>query len=450
MPDQVADLPVVSNRNLKSFSRPSRAETPSTPFQEVLKHRSRTDSTKDLLKPAHESAPVDTKSAKINNTSKRQANQPDTSSEQSADGEESVSEPLNPSGSKTGEPAPETVSEDSPADSESAISADTEPQSDNAKTDDTTGQMELLSLLVPSAGSGDDAQPAASGLVRNIPNNVQTSTPIELTEAAPIEGTSAHAAISKMSMPPQSAVLNADPSLTGDASTTSQHPEMGAVPAKTQDQTSSSTTDEWMIQEMSPFQDQDAAPTIHSLSHTTEADSGLNPNPASVTPKPVSEVAKVIHAPQPSSLPEDRFLEQNVDRIVTSIKSDLTPNGGTMKIRLDPPNLGQLQIDVSVDDGTLTASFQTSNEEATRLLSHSMQQLKHSLEAAGVSVDRIQVRQTSESSSSNSTRSGDQDSSSQQHSREDHSQRQEQQRRDFLQKMWEKIAFGQEPLDLVV
>lgn len=450
MPDQVADLPVASTRNLKSFSRPSRAKTPSTPFQEVLKHRSRTDSTKDLLKPAHEPVPVDSKSAKISNTSKRQANQPDTSSEQSADGEESVSEPLNPSGSKTREPAPETVSEDSAADSESAISADTEPQSDNAKTDDTTGQMELLSLLVPSAGSEDVAQPAASDLVRNMPNHVQTSTPIELTEAAPIEGTSAHAAISKMSIPPKSAVLNADPALTGDASTTSQHPEMGAVPAKIQDQTSSSTTDEWMIQGMSPLQDQDAAPTIQSLSHTPEVDAGLNPNPASGTPKPVFEVGKVIHAPQPSALPEDRFLEQNVDRIVTSIKSDLTPNGGTMKIRLDPPNLGQLQIDVSVDDGTLTASFQTSNEEATRLLSHSMQQLKHSLEAAGVSVDRIQVRQTSESSSSNSTRSGDQDSSSQQHSREDHPQRQEQQRRDFLQKMWEKIAFGQEPLDLVV
>ena len=64
-----------------------------------------------------------------------------------------------------------------------------------------------------------------------------------------------------------------------------------------------------------------------------------------------------------------------------------------MHIRLDPPELGALQVSVQMKDGVMTATFQTSNDDATKLLSHSLGQLKHALETQGVSVDKLHVTQ---------------------------------------------------------
>jgi flagellar hook-length control protein FliK len=143
--------------------------------------------------------------------------------------------------------------------------------------------------------------------------------------------------------------------------------------------------------------------------------------------------------------------EENVDRIVTSIHGDIATKGGTMQIRLDPPSLGAINVQISIDDGVMSASLQTNNDEATRLLSHNLAQLKSQLESAGVTVDRIQVKQatpTEQSSNSNSQN----DSGDRQQNRDagqDQSARQEQQRREMLQRMWAKLAGNGDPLDLV-
>jgi flagellar hook-length control protein FliK len=171
----------------------------------------------------------------------------------------------------------------------------------------------------------------------------------------------------------------------------------------------------------------------------------LAAGPKVATPAPTANIQPVTPAQ-----PEQRFVENNVDRIVTHVKSDLTPNGGSMKIRLDPPRLGQLQIDITVDDGLLTASFRTTNDEATRLLSHSLSQLKSSLEQAGLNVDRIQVRQAAPGEQTSSNRqSSDQDQQQQQQNSRDTPDRQEQQRREMIQRMWAKLGVGEAPLDLV-
>ncbi len=172
---------------------------------------------------------------------------------------------------------------------------------------------------------------------------------------------------------------------------------------------------------------------------------------AQVLPQPAH--AKTESLP-PTSMPttpvtaEQRFAEDNHDTIVTSIRGELA-KGGSVQLRLDPPSLGKIDVRVTVDaQGVMSASMQTNNEEATRLLSHSLAQLKTSLESAGVSVDRIQVKQApaNESSSQNQQqRDGDR----QQQGYQDHSARQEQQRREMLQRMWRKLGMGFDDLDLV-
>jgi flagellar hook-length control protein FliK len=149
-------------------------------------------------------------------------------------------------------------------------------------------------------------------------------------------------------------------------------------------------------------------------------------------------------APPPAP-PEVRFAETNTPNVVTSIRSNLLPHGGTMQIRLDPPDLGTLLITVQMRDGVMNASFSAANEEAAKLLSHSMSHLKHALESTGVTVEKLQVQQASPRETEN--RGGDQQSRD--GLQDQNGSRQEQQRREMLRRMWRRLGVNSEPLDLV-
>jgi flagellar hook-length control protein FliK len=101
---------------------------------------------------------------------------------------------------------------------------------------------------------------------------------------------------------------------------------------------------------------------------------------------------------------------------------------------------------VTMQDGQMTASFQTSNDDATRLLSHSLAQLKHVLESQGVSVDKLQVQQSPRDQQASNQ---DGDGRQQHHHHGDESARHEQQRKEMLRRMWRRLSDGSDPLDLV-
>ena len=85
----------------------------------------------------------------------------------------------------------------------------------------------------------------------------------------------------------------------------------------------------------------------------------------------------------------------------------------------------------------------TASDDATRLLSHSLSQLKSVLESQGISVDKLHVQQ----SPRNQQQSFD-DARQQRHS-ENSSAQQEQQRREMLRRMWRRLSNGSDPLDMV-
>lgn len=165
-----------------------------------------------------------------------------------------------------------------------------------------------------------------------------------------------------------------------------------------------------------------------------------------VAPAPVAVAAShtaTLPAAPPTQITVPDFAETNHDKIVTSLRSTAFDKGGIMEIRLDPPELGALQVSVKMQDGVMTASFLTSNDEATRLLSHSLGQLKHVLESAGVTVDKLQVQQSPKNDN-------DTNSDGRHHSeRDDSSARQEQQRKEMIKRMWSKLSGVSDPLDLV-
>ncbi|HEX2972501.1 MAG TPA: flagellar hook-length control protein FliK [Tepidisphaeraceae bacterium] len=163
----------------------------------------------------------------------------------------------------------------------------------------------------------------------------------------------------------------------------------------------------------------------------------------SVPASPVEHAPKAT-TPTVQNLTESRFAEINHPKIVTAVQSELLPDGGTMQIRLDPPELGAMQVRVEMRDGVLTASFQTANDDATRLLSHSLHQLRTSLESQGVSVERLHVEQVPREKLA-----GGMSEDGQQQQAQDQSSQQEQQRREMLQRMWRRLAGDSDPLDLM-
>jgi flagellar hook-length control protein FliK len=136
--------------------------------------------------------------------------------------------------------------------------------------------------------------------------------------------------------------------------------------------------------------------------------------------------------------------------MVAGIHGQLLPSGGTMQIHLTPATLGEVRISIQVQNGMVSASFQTSNEQATKLISHTLGDLKGVLEAAGVSVERLQVTQTPRQPTSqqqNGEQNGGQSSGERQPFLQN-GQSGDQQRREMLRRMWQRLSGG-DPLDMV-
>jgi len=155
---------------------------------------------------------------------------------------------------------------------------------------------------------------------------------------------------------------------------------------------------------------------------------------------------KELEPPAAPPAPEQSFIQSNHPQIISTIRGHLIPNGGSMHIRLDPPELGALNVQIDVRDGIVNASFQTSNDEATRLLSHSLTQLRTTLESAGVSVEKLQVQQAPREHFNSNSRDSDRSPNQQAYERSAHDDRQ---RREMLQRMWRRLTVGRDMLDLV-
>ena len=195
-----------------------------------------------------------------------------------------------------------------------------------------------------------------------------------------------------------------------------------------------------------------AAISIDATKSLGDADTDSTNNAAAVNqipaqPASARAAAPAAPAPAPAATPEARFAEANHATIINSVKTNLLPRGGSMQLRLDPPELGRIQVNVEMRDGVMNATFQTTSDDATRMLSHSLGQLKSSLESQGVTVEKIQVQQTPHNQSAQG--GDDQSGSQQQQQRDQADAQQEQQRKEMLKRMWRRVSGVQEPVNLV-
>jgi flagellar hook-length control protein FliK len=188
------------------------------------------------------------------------------------------------------------------------------------------------------------------------------------------------------------------------------------------------------------------ASAAHAAAHAADASFadvvGAIQSPADKASSNAPLAAPAASAPAP---PEAQFAQANHNTIISGIHGQLLPTGGSMQVRLDPPELGALSVIVRVHEGVMSASFETSNDQATRLLSHSLAQLKSSLEAQGVSVGKLHVQQAPRGQQSSTS----DDQRSQDNGNPDSAAQREQQRREMLRRMWRRLNGTGDPLDLV-
>ncbi|HLL88206.1 MAG TPA: flagellar hook-length control protein FliK, partial [Tepidisphaeraceae bacterium] len=166
-------------------------------------------------------------------------------------------------------------------------------------------------------------------------------------------------------------------------------------------------------------------------------------------PKEATAATAKPAAAAPPVPPEVRFAEANHAKIVAGVRGELLPNGGTMHLKLDPPQLGPMAVSVHLKDGLMTATFETTSDDATRLLSHSLAQLKTALEQQGVTVERLQVQQAPKDQKPDNQQPDQQRPGhrQQQDLGHDSAAHRERQRQELLRRMWSKLSG--DPLDLV-
>jgi len=81
-------------------------------------------------------------------------------------------------------------------------------------------------------------------------------------------------------------------------------------------------------------------------------------------------------------------------RILRGLSTMINQHGGSMTMRLDPPELGSLRIQMTIQNGSVSASFTPTNAAARSLLEQNMAQLKTALESQGLMVDKLTIHAT--------------------------------------------------------
>ncbi|MEX2213103.1 MAG: flagellar hook-length control protein FliK [Phycisphaeraceae bacterium] len=113
-------------------------------------------------------------------------------------------------------------------------------------------------------------------------------------------------------------------------------------------------------------------------------------------------------AAQFSPVPEQNVRDDvNVGRVVRGLQSAVNQRGGSVTLRLTPPELGAVRIELMVKDGVVNARFTAQHESVRNLLMDQMGHLRTALDRQGLTVEKIEVQ--TNSSSQGSAQQGQQD-----------------------------------------
>jgi len=91
----------------------------------------------------------------------------------------------------------------------------------------------------------------------------------------------------------------------------------------------------------------------------------------------------------------------NTARIARGLQNAVQQKGGAVTLRLTPPEMGTVRIQLQIHNGTVNAQFHAETESTRTLLNQQLSQLRTSLEQQGLSVERLGVQTMQQSSNTN-------------------------------------------------
>ena len=79
-------------------------------------------------------------------------------------------------------------------------------------------------------------------------------------------------------------------------------------------------------------------------------------------------------------------------RLVRGMSAMLNQNGGMMRMRLEPDALGEVRIQMNLNRGSVSVSFEASSAEARGVIQQHLHTLEAALKAQGMNVEQLAVK----------------------------------------------------------
>lgn len=131
--------------------------------------------------------------------------------------------------------------------------------------------------------------------------------------------------------------------------------------------------------------------------HNGETTRGLTTAVQNVMAANASTVTGKQHADEATTSKETQRLPRNFEsKTLAKVEEALqevarSRDGKTISVRLDPPSLGKVKIDVSMREGVLHARLQADSAQVSTLLREHGMDLQYALRKLGLSVDEISI-----------------------------------------------------------
>jgi flagellar hook-length control protein FliK len=170
-------------------------------------------------------------------------------------------------------------------------------------------------------------------------------------------------------------------------------------PGSSDDQPSASANSAASSPTLSPAAIQAAYSAESAASSDAAAQSNLASTSASASsPSPSSSADPAAASASASPLPgsdvtlDDTDRQRIADQTARALRAAVNQRGGTVTLRLNPPELGEVRIRLELNQTTVRASIDTASESVRTLLQQHANQLHSALASHGLTVEQLQVQ----------------------------------------------------------
>lgn len=133
-----------------------------------------------------------------------------------------------------------------------------------------------------------------------------------------------------------------------------------------------------------------AKPASENSPQLTELVPQVGAEPAAHAKPNAQSAASAPPPPPPPSAATE--LDPNVARVARGLQNAIQQSGGLVTLRLQPPELGLVRIQMEIQQGVASVQFQTEHSSVRDLLSHQLASLRDTLQNQGLVVEKMDVQ----------------------------------------------------------